>query len=335
MVGATVVDRDGVIVGDGWHQQAGTPHAEIHALGAAGDRARGATLVCTLEPCCHHGRTGPCTDAIVAAGITEVIVASADPNPQVAGQGLARLEAQGVSVRRGVCEREATELNRGFFMAMREGRPWVVMKAAASSDGRVAAASGVRTSITSEDSLRRVQRLRAELDAIAVCVETVIVDDPELTVRALYRPRPFVRVIFDRQLRTPPASRVLDTTRAGPVWIATTSAAVATWPARAEALSARGATLVETGGDLAGALGVLGREGLRTLLVEGGPRLHAAFWEAGMIDEVQVFVAPDVSLPGGMPMSPGGGPCLAALADAVVEPVGRDVLVRGYVHRPH
>jgi diaminohydroxyphosphoribosylaminopyrimidine deaminase/5-amino-6-(5-phosphoribosylamino)uracil reductase len=335
MVGATVVDREGVILGDGWHQQAGTPHAEIHALRAAGDRARGATLVCTLEPCCHHGRTGPCTDAIIGAGITEVIVASVDPNPMVAGQGLTRLESHGVRVRRGVCEREAAELNRGFFMAMRQGRPWVVMKAAASSDGRVAAASGVRTPITSEASLRRAQRLRAELDAVAVGVETVIVDDPELTVRALYRPQPFVRVIFDRQLRTPATSRVFDTTRAGPVWIVTTSAGVARWPVRAAALLARGARLVETGGDLAGALGLLGREGLRTLLVEGGPRLHAAFWEAGMIDEVQVFVAPDVWLPGGIPMAPGGGPCLAALADAVVEPVGPDVLLRGYVHRPH
>lgn len=335
MVGATIVDRDGVIVGDGWHQQAGTPHAEIHALRAAGDRARGATLICTLEPCCHHGLTGPCADAVIAAGISEVIVAVTDPNPRVAGLGIARLESHGVRVTTGVCAREAAELNRGFFTAMREGRPWVVMKAAASGDGRVAAAPGLRTPITSGASLRRAQRLRAEVDAIAVGVGTAIADDPSLTVRDLYRPRPFIRVIFDRQLRTPPASQVFETLDAGPVWVLTTAAGVAAWPARAAALQARGARLVETTGDVVGALEMMGREGLRTLLVEGGPSLHAAFWEAGMIDEVQVFVAPGVELPGGVPMTAGSGPCLSELWDAAVEPVGSDVLVRGYVHRPH
>jgi diaminohydroxyphosphoribosylaminopyrimidine deaminase/5-amino-6-(5-phosphoribosylamino)uracil reductase len=142
-------------------------------------------------------------------------------------------------------------------------------------------------------------------------------------------------VIFDRQLRTPPASQVFETLDAGPVWVLTTAAGVAAWPARAAALQARGARLVETTGDVVGALEMMGREGLRTLLVEGGPSLHAAFWEAGMIDEVQVFVAPGVELPGGVPMTAGSGPCLSELWDAAVEPVGSDVLVRGYVHRPH
>ena len=335
MVGATIVDRDGVIVGDGWHQRAGTPHAEVHALRAAGDRARGASLICTLEPCCHHGRTGPCTDAIIAAGISEVVVAVADPNPQVAGQGIARLEAHGVRVSYGICQHEAAELNRGFFTAMRLGRPWVVMKAGASGDGRVAAAEGVRTAITSAASLRQSQRLRAEVDAIAVGVETMLVDDPALTVRELYRPRPLLRVVFDRSLRTPATARVLDTRDQGPVWVITTTSGAAARPERVAALIARGAKIVETAGDIAGALALLGREGIRTLLVEGGPRLHAAFWEAGMIDEVQVFVAPDMHLPGGVPMLAGDGPCLAALADLAVEAVGDDVLVRGYVHRPH
>lgn len=335
MVGATVVDRDGVIVGDGWHQQAGTPHAEIHALQAAGDQSRGATLICTLEPCCHHGRTGPCTDAIVASGISHVIVAVADPNPQVAGQGIAQLESHGVRVSRGICEREAAELNRGFFTAMRMGRPWVVMKAGVSGDGRVASAPGVRTPITSPASRRRSERLRAEIDAIAVGVETVLADDPVLTVRELYRPRPLVRVIFDRTLRTPVTARMLETLAQGPVWVVTTAGGAAARREQTDALAARGATIVETAGDIGGALDALGREGIRTLLVEGGPRLHAAFWEAGMIDEVQVFVAPDVHLPGGVPMLPGDGPCLAALEDVSVEPVGNDVLVRGYVHRPH
>jgi diaminohydroxyphosphoribosylaminopyrimidine deaminase/5-amino-6-(5-phosphoribosylamino)uracil reductase len=321
MVGATIVAPDGTIVGDGWHQQAGTPHAEIHAIRAAGDKARGATLVCTLEPCCHHGRTGPCTDAIIAAGITQVVAAVDDPNPHVAGQGFARLEQHGIHVTRGVGRMAAATLNRAFFMAMRERRPWVVMKAGTSADGRA--------------SRRRSQRLRAELDAIAVGVDTVLVDDPTLTVRELYRPRPLVRVVFDRRLRTPPASRLFDTLDAGPVWVATTTAAIAERAAEARALEAAGAVLVPTGGGIAEALRALTDRGLLSLLVEGGPRLHAAFWDAGMIDEVQVFVAPDRFLPDGVPMTPGAGPVLCALDDFEAVPVGDDVLVRGYVHRPH
>lgn len=335
MVGATVVTGDGVIVADGWHQQAGTPHAEVHALAAAGSRARGATLVCTLEPCCHHGRTGPCTDAIIAAGISRVVVATVDPNPQVAGQGLARLRARGIEVVEGVRARDAAVLNRAFFMAMRHSRPWVIMKAGASADGRVAAAAGTRTRITSPASQRHAQRLRAEVDAIAVGSETVLVDDPELTVRELFRPRPLTRVIFDRRLRTPASARMFQTLAVGPVCVLTTADGLGARAAREKALASAGATLEATSGRLEDALRFLGSRGVRSLLVEGGPRLHAAFREAGMIDEVQVYVAPDVQLPEGVPLMADGGPVLAALHDLTVEPVGDDVLVRGYVHRPH
>jgi diaminohydroxyphosphoribosylaminopyrimidine deaminase/5-amino-6-(5-phosphoribosylamino)uracil reductase len=335
MVGATVVAGDGVIVGDGWHQQAGTPHAEIHALAAAGPRARGATLICTLEPCCHHGRTGPCTDAIIAAGISRVIVAAVDPNPEVAGQGLARLREQGIDVQQGVRARESAALNRAFFMAMRQSRPWVILKAGASADGRVAAAAGRRTSITSAASHRQAHRLRAEVDAIAVGSETVLVDDPELTVREVFRPRPLTRIIFDRRLRTPASARVFQTLGCGPVSVVTTVEGVAAGQASRQALESAGATLHVTSGEIGDALRSLGRAGIRSVLVEGGQRLHAAFWEAGMIDEVQVYVAPDVYLPGGVPMVAGGGPVLAALHDLTVEPLGDDVLVKGYVHRPH
>ena len=335
MVGATVVTGDGVVVGDGWHQQAGTPHAEVHALGAAGSRARGATLICTLEPCCHHGRTGPCTDAIIAAGISRVIVAAVDPNPQVAGQGLARLRAQGIEVVDGVRRQEAAVLNRAFFMAMRQFRPWVIMKAGASANGRVAASAGTRTPITSATSRRHAQRLRAEVDAIAVGSETVLVDDPELTVREVFRPRPLTRVIFDRRLRTPAGARVFQTLVQGPVYVLTARDALGGAAARERALESAGATLEATAGTIADAVRRLGERGVRSLLVEGGPRLHAAFWEAGMIDEVQVYVAPDVHLPEGVPLLAGGGPVLAALHDLTVEPLGDDVLVRGYVHRPH
>jgi diaminohydroxyphosphoribosylaminopyrimidine deaminase/5-amino-6-(5-phosphoribosylamino)uracil reductase len=335
MVGATVIADDGVIVGDGWHQQAGTPHAEVHALAAAGPRARGATLICTLEPCCRHGRTGPCTDAIIAAGISRVIVAAVDPNPEVAGQGLARLRARGIDVVDGVLANEAAVLNRAFFMAMRQSRPWVIVKAGASADGRVAAGPGQRTAITSPASHRQAHRLRAEVDAIAVGSETVLVDDPELTVREVFRPRPLTRVIFDRRLRTPASARVFQTLGCGPVAVATTEEGLAAGPGRRQALESAGATFDVTSGEIGDALRSLGRNGIRSVLVEGGPRLHAAFWEAGMIDEVQVYVAPDVHLPGGLPLWPDGGPVLAALHDLTAEPLGGDVLVKGYVHRPH
>ena len=335
MVGATIIAADGTIVGDGWHQQAGTPHAEIHAIANAGRRARGATLLCTLEPCCHHGRTGPCTDAIIAAGISRVVAAVEDPNPQMAGQGLARLRAHGVDVVCGVEGDASTLLNAAFFMTMRQARPWVIAKAGVSADGRVAAGPGVRTSITSTASLRRAQRLRAEVDAIAVGVETVLSDDPLLTVREVFRPRPLTRVILDRRLRTPPSARMLSTLDAGPVVVATTADALESHGEAARRLAGVGATLVATDGSVHATLGALAAHGVQSVLVEGGPRIHAAFADAGMIDEVQLFVAQDVYLPGGLPFGPMPGLTLASLDQLQVEPIGNDVLVRGYVHRPH
>jgi diaminohydroxyphosphoribosylaminopyrimidine deaminase/5-amino-6-(5-phosphoribosylamino)uracil reductase len=335
MVGATIVASDGTIVGDGWHQQAGTPHAEIHAIAHAGARARGATMVCTLEPCRHHGRTGPCTDAIVAAGISRVVVAVEDPNPLVAGQGLAQLRASGVDV---LCDVEAdasARLNAAFFMTMRHARPWVIVKAGVSADGRVAASPGVRTGITSPASLRRAQRLRAEVDAVAVGVETVLVDDPLLTVREVFRPRPLTRVIFDRRLRTPPTARLLTTCEAGPVIVMTTAEAIASHEDTARRLTGGGARLLATDGSVVSVVQALATEGLQSVLVEGGPRIHAAFAEAGMIDEMQVFVAQDVFLPDGLPFASLAGMTLAGLEQLHVEPIGDDVLVRGYVHRPH
>jgi diaminohydroxyphosphoribosylaminopyrimidine deaminase / 5-amino-6-(5-phosphoribosylamino)uracil reductase len=217
MVGATIVAADGTIVGDGWHERAGTPHAEVHALEQAGDRAAGATLVCTLEPCCHHGRTGPCADRIIAARISRVVAATEDPNPLVSGAGFRRLRAAGLEVTVGIQADDARSLNRAFMTAMRLARPWVILKAGVSADGMIAAATGIRTQITSHESMLRAQRLRAEVDAVAVGSETVLVDDPLLTVRDVYRERPLVRVIFDRRLRTPPSARVFHTAAQGPV----------------------------------------------------------------------------------------------------------------------
>ena len=335
MVGATIVGGDGVILGDGWHQRAGTPHAEMHALAAAGAAARGATLVCTLEPCVHHGRTGPCVDALIAAGIARVVAATDDPNPLVAGRGFARLGAHGIDVVRGVAGEAAARLNAPFFTSMRQGRPWVILKAGTSGDGKVAAAPGVRTAITSRASLRRAQRLRAEVDAVAVGAGTVLVDDPLLTVRDVFRPRPLWRVVFDRRLRLPRSARLLRTQEAGPIAVVTTPAALAAEEAGARALEEAGVRLLATDGTVPDALRVLAAEGIQSLLVEGGPALHAAFLEAGMIDEVRLFVAPGVCLPDGVPALRGAPLSLAALHDLQVEPVGDDVLVRGYVHRPH
>lgn len=335
MVGATIVAADGTIVGDGWHQRAGTPHAEIHALSSAGRLARGATLLCTLEPCCHHGRTGPCTDAIIAAGISRVVAAVEDPNPRVAGQGLARLRQGGLEV---ICNVEgdaSARLNAAFFMMMRQARPWVIVKAGVSADGHVAAGAGCRTAITSTASLRRAQCLRAEVDAVAVGAETLLVDDPLLTVREVFRPRALTRVVLDRRLRMPTSSRLLTTLEAGPVVVLTTADALEAYPEAAGRLAAAGATLVATDGTIRGALSALARSGVQSLLVEGGPTIQAAFADAGMIDEVQVFVAPDVFLPGGLPLGPLAGLSLASLEHVHVEPLGDDVLVRGYVHRPH
>ncbi len=333
MVGATVVLPDGTIAGDGWHHRAGTPHAEVHALDAAGSRARGATLICTLEPCCHHARTGPCTERIIAAGIKEVVVATEDPNSLVAGQGLRQLAAHGIVVRSGIEHAAAARLNAPFFTAMRHGRPWVILKAAVSGDGRMAARPGVRTAITSEHASRCVQRLRAEMDAIGVGSETVLVDDPLLTVRDVVRARPFTRVVFDRRLRTPAAARLLTTLDAGPVLIFTSASALRSAPASADALARAGARLVVVA-DVPDALRALAGEGVQSLLVEGGPTLHGAFCEAGMIDEVQVFIAPQVLGDRGLPMLDAASLSLAGLADLRAGFVGPDVLVKGYVHRP-
>jgi diaminohydroxyphosphoribosylaminopyrimidine deaminase/5-amino-6-(5-phosphoribosylamino)uracil reductase len=335
MVGATIVDRDGTVIGDGWHQQAGTPHAEIHALAAAGARSAGATLICTLEPCSHHGRTGPCVDAILAAGIARVVAAVQDPNPQVAGQGLAKLEAAGVEVIRDVERAAATALNAPFFAAVRNRRPWVIAKAGVSGDGKVAAAVGARTAITSEASRRHAQRRRAEVDAVAVGINTVLVDDPLLTVRDVYRSRPLTRVVFDRALRTPPTARLFSTTADGPVVILTAGEAVARTPERVTCLERAGAVVLAAGGSVADGLGALHERGIQSVVVEGGPGLHRAFAEAGMIDMVELYIAPAVTLPGGVPLALPDRVPLAGLHDLHVEPIGDDVVLRGYVHRPH
>jgi len=331
MVGASVIVSDGTIVGDGHHERAGLPHAEIVAIDEAGPRARGATLICTLEPCSHHGRTGPCVERIVAAGIQTVVAATEDPNPLVSGRGFRFLESHGVKVVSGVEAAAAGRLNAPFFTAMRQRRPWVILKQATSLDGAVASAPGQRTPISSEAARRLADRWRAEVDAIAVGSETLLVDDPLLTVRQLHRSRPLVRAIFDRSLRTPASARIFATLDAGPVLVLTTLEAMAGRAEKVKALEAAGGQLVSFDGTVPGALERLWEKGIQSVLLEGGPRLHRAAWEADMIDEARLFVAPEPLGPGSLAAA---SIPVTSLVDVETRIIGADVLISGYVHRP-
>jgi len=333
MVGAVIVSPDGIIVGHGSHERAGEAHAEVQALNIAGDRARGATMYSTLEPCCHQGRTGPCVSRIVDAGVVRVVAAVEDPNPAVRGRGFAFLRSRGVTVDVGVSAADAVALNRPFFTLMREGRPFVVLKAATSTDGYIADAPGRRTFLTSEESNRHAHRVRAEVDAIAVGSGTIIADDPELTARGAYRERPLARVIFDRRLRTPPAARVLSTADAGPVIIVTSARAAERAELR-EPLESRGADIEVARGDtLQAALQRLAAREIGSLLLEGGAGVHAAAWDEGLVDAVRLYVTPHALGPNGVPLLPDRSFSSADLRERRVVPLGPDVLIEGYVHR--
>ncbi|HUR32983.1 MAG TPA: bifunctional diaminohydroxyphosphoribosylaminopyrimidine deaminase/5-amino-6-(5-phosphoribosylamino)uracil reductase RibD [Vicinamibacterales bacterium] len=333
VVGAVVVSADGVVVGQGYHARAGGAHAEVHALELAGPRARGGTLFCTLEPCSHTGRTGPCVPRIADAGIARVVAAVEDPNPLVRGRGFAYLEAHGIRVDIGLGVAGACALNQPFFTAMREGRPFVTLKAAISADGCLAEAPGRRTALTSTAANRHAHRVRAEVDAIGVGVGTVLVDDPLLTPRGVYRERPLTRVVFDRSLRTPPEARVLSTPAVGPVIIVTTAESDAHKERRLD-LVRRGAEVVVADGTIRGAVTALADRGITSLLLEGGARLHAAAWDERIVDFVQLYVTPHVLGHGGVRFLDGRRMPPASLAHHRVAPIGPDVLVEGYVHGP-
>jgi diaminohydroxyphosphoribosylaminopyrimidine deaminase / 5-amino-6-(5-phosphoribosylamino)uracil reductase len=336
VVGACIVTDEGVVVGDGAHERAGEPHAEIHALTEAGERARGATLYCTLEPCSHTGRTGPCTERIIAAGINRVVAAMEDPFPLVSGRGIAALRANGIVVDVGVERDAAIRLNQPFLTSVREGRPFVILKAAASIDCRIAEGAGKRTPITSAEANRRVQYTRAQVDAVAVGSETVLVDDPLLTARDIYRERRLTRVVFDRRLRTSPHARLLSTLSAGPVIILTSAEALNERPAERAALERAGATIVapeETG--MRSAMRALSAFDIQSVLVEGGAAVHAAVWDDGLVDYVQLFVAPATLGPAGVRLFDGYDVALSSLIEPKIEVLGPDTLIEGYVHRPH
>jgi diaminohydroxyphosphoribosylaminopyrimidine deaminase/5-amino-6-(5-phosphoribosylamino)uracil reductase len=336
VVGACIVTTEGVVVGDGAHERAGEPHAEVHALNEAGERSRGATLYCTLEPCSHTGRTGPCTERIIAAGIARVVAAMRDPFPLVSGRGFAALEAHGIDVDEGLEHDAAARLNQPFLTTVREGRPFVILKAATSIDGRIAGARGRRTRLTSPEADRRVQYLRAQVDAVAVGSETILVDDPLLTARDVYRERPLTRVVLDRRLRTPPRARLLSTLSAGPVIIMTTRASADANSSARSALERAGAEVIapeEPG--IRHALRSLSAVDVQSVLLEGGAAVHAAAWDEGVVDYVQLYVAPVALGADGVPLLGGKTWSLSSLIESRVEVVGPDTVIEGYVHRPH
>lgn len=335
-VGAVLV-RDGRIVGEGWHRQAGTPHAEIHALRAAGDEARGADLYVTLEPCCHQGRTGPCTDAVIAAGVARVMVGSEDPNPQVAGKGAAMLRAAGIEVVDGVHEEDCRSLIAPFAKRMRTGLPYVVYKAAMSLDGQTATSSGASQWISCPASRSMVHRLRDQVDAIAVGSGTVLADNPRLTTRLPEGGRDARRVVFDGRLRTSPQAAVFsqDSTAGAILVTALDHPEEALRPFRE-----RGVDIIRVARqdgllDLCAALRELAARDILHLLLEGGNVLAGAMLHAGLIDRVKLFIAP--VLLGGQGRSLFAGATVAELGAAFrltalsVSRVDTDILVEGEV----
>jgi diaminohydroxyphosphoribosylaminopyrimidine deaminase / 5-amino-6-(5-phosphoribosylamino)uracil reductase len=333
LVGALVVDGDGVIVGRGAHRVAGGPHAEVIALEDAAGKARGATLYCTLEPCSHTGRTGPCAPLVSAAGIARAVIAIDDPNPLVNGRGLRHLRERGVDVTVGIERERAAEQNAVFLTNVLSGRPHVILKAALSADGKLAAAPGVRTVLTGPAADRRIHRQRAEVDAIAVGSGTMLVDDPLLTARGAFRGRPLTRVIFDRRLRTPATARVFSTLDAGPVIIVSTARMCADNPRAADALSAAGARMLGVQGGLESALPVLMRHGVSSMVLEGGADLHRAALDAGVVDAVHLYLAPRLLGPAAVDWIGGGRLSWEGLSDRRAIWLGDIVLVEGYVHR--
>jgi diaminohydroxyphosphoribosylaminopyrimidine deaminase/5-amino-6-(5-phosphoribosylamino)uracil reductase len=291
-VGAVVV-KDGVIVGRGWTQPGGRPHAETEALRRAGAAARGPTLYATLEPCSHHGKTPPCVDAIIAAGITRVVSAMADPNPEVAGAGHWRLAEAGVVVEVGIGADEARRAHAGHIRRMQDGRPNVLLKLAVSADGKVALADRKPTAITGGPARNRVHLMRAMNDALLTGIGTVLADDPLLTCRLTGMHSP-VRVVLDATLRLPVASRLVESARRVPLWVVTGEGGTAE---RAQALTAKGVEVLRapmSGGrlELDAVLKLLAGRGITRLMVESGPILATSFLRADLVDEAAVFQAP-------------------------------------------
>ncbi|MEO5338962.1 MAG: bifunctional diaminohydroxyphosphoribosylaminopyrimidine deaminase/5-amino-6-(5-phosphoribosylamino)uracil reductase RibD [Magnetococcus sp. MYC-9] len=345
MVGCVIV-RDGRVIGKGYHPRAGEPHAEVLALRQAGEAARGATLHVTLEPCNHHGRTPPCTEALLQAAVGRVVVAMIDPNPQVAGQGVQRLREAGIPVTVGVCQEEAMALNQPFLTWITQGRPMVTMKMAASLDGKTATHTGESQWITGALARRHVQRMRSRHDLILVGIGTVLADDPRLNCR-LPGGRDPIRLVVDSTLRIPLQAAILTSSATADIWIATTERApmerrlaLQAWAARRGTLQLLICRTLPSGRvDLGDLLAQLGQRGILSVLTEAGAILNAALLDAELVDRLALFLSPQL-IGGQAAAGLLHGEGVARLADAHrlsglrVTPVGEDLLLEGVMVKP-
>jgi len=338
MVGSVIV-RDGAIVGQGWHHRASEPHAEVLALRDAGEAARGSTMYVSLEPCCHTGRTGPCTEAVIGAGVSKVVVAMRDPNPLVAGKGITRLREAGIEVEENILESEAMLLNEVFIKFITKKLPFVVLKAAVSLDGKIATRTGDSRWITGPESREYGHRLRDTYDAILVGVGTVRQDDPSLTAR-LPGARDPVRIILDGRATTSPKARVFTQDSDAPTLVAVTGAAP---EANTNTLKSAGAEIIVAGEgprvDLAELMRELATRRISSVLIEGGGEVHASFIAAELPDKVVWFIAPKIiggaRAPGAVAGTGAQRMADVPLLDKVsVRRLGQDICIEGYFTHP-
>lgn len=338
LVGALVV-KDGEIVGRGYHQKAGGPHAEVFALEEAGGKAQGATLYVTLEPCSHYGRTPPCTEKIIASGVKKVVAAMVDPNPKVAGLGLQQLRKAGIEVEIGLCEDEAKRLNQVFLKYISTGKPFVILKTGMSLDGKIATRNGDSKWITSEESRAYVHQIRDQVDAIMVGIGTILKDDPQLTTRLPAGPgNDPIRIIVDSSAQIPVSCKVLNQQSSAETIIATTTKAS---PEKISLLEAKGARILvveEKNGhvNMHKLMDQLGKLEITSLLVEGGSSINGAVIRDKLVDKVFFFIAPKI-IGGEKAPSPIGGIGVETMKEVVrlkdyqMRPIGSDFLIEGYL----
>jgi len=336
LVGAVIV-KDGHIVGQGWHRKAGTPHAEVHALAQAGDLAKGSTVYVTLEPCSHHGRTGPCADALIEAGVQKVVVAMTDPNPEVAGNGLARLRAAGIEVVEGILSAEAAKINEVFLKWITTGLPFGILKTAMSLDGKIAAHTGHSQWITCAAAREYVHKFRDIYDGILVGVGTILADNPKLTTRLPEGGHNPVRIIVDSMARTPLAANVVTDKQALTIIAVSEKAPVE----RVEALRNLGAEVLvleqtARGVNLRQLFKALGQKRITSVFVEGGATVNASLIADNLIDKVCSFIAPKI-IGGKAAPSPVGGNGVERVDQAILlenimtQTIGTDILISGYI----
>jgi diaminohydroxyphosphoribosylaminopyrimidine deaminase/5-amino-6-(5-phosphoribosylamino)uracil reductase len=339
LVGAVIV-KDGKVIGAGYHQKAGTPHAEVHALNAAGENAKGATLYTNLEPCCHWGRTPPCTEALIRAGIAEVYISAVDPNPSVAGKGVRQLEKAGICVRVGVCQQEAEKLNEVHTKYIQTGLPFVILKIAMSLDGKIATASGESQWITSEASRQRGHEIRDAVDAILVGRGTVERDNPALTTRLQDRQgQDAIRIVMDSHGRIPTDARIFNAESSAGAIVAVTPEAPIENVKALEKSGAEVITVPEAHGKVCfkSLMEILGKREITSILIEGGGEINASAVAAGIVDKVMCFVAP-IIIGGRNAPGPIGGEGVPSLMDVprlqrvhITPMPDSDFLIEGYL----